>query len=238
MLYKEPSLHIFFGDTTTSIEREQFYHIDNAAILSSLHPFATICSSMNIGQVTFLRQTHSADGYIIRTGENLPPYTHEGDYLITNQLNFGIGIATADCLPIIFFDPTTKLVGIAHAGWQGSIKHIAQITVENLCKQGAHIGTMRVFFGPSAKSCCYQVGTDFTPTISTVPSATDTVLKRGNELFFDLPLFNQQQLALIGIPPTAINSSFNRCTMCDPAYCSYRRQGAVAKRQLTIVALR
>lgn len=241
MIHREPSFQIFFGDSTTSVYyQKNVYPITDEAIFKTTNPYASLYRNLAIDHLAFLRQIHSAQGYIIQSlNDSLlaQPYVHEGDFLITDQPKVALGIQTADCLPIIFFDCTTGTIAIAHAGWQGSVDRIAIETVHALMAMGACINTLSIFFGPSAKACCYRVSYDFVRKLSSSPHSNKVVHMRNNQLFFNLPLFNQLELQSLGISPSAFNVTYNQCTICTQQYCSYRREGEQAKRQLTLVSL-
>jgi purine-nucleoside/S-methyl-5'-thioadenosine phosphorylase / adenosine deaminase len=243
LFHNEPSFHIFFGNQRTSflIEQEQFFATHTTTTLQAIEPFATIASCMRTKKMTLLHQIHSSLGACI-TNDTHPvattPYAQEGDFLITNQPNLGIGIKSADCLPLIFFDSLTSTVAIAHAGWKGSVQEIALKTVEALVQQGASLATIKIFFGPSAKICCYRVGPEFESIITPFSYGSQTVQKRGQNLFFDLPLFNQLQLIARGISPSSFIVDYNLCTICSPSYCSARYQDNQTRRQITMVSLK
>ena len=46
--------------------------------------------------------------------------------MITNKQNIAISILTADCAPILFYDPKKNIIGPAHAGWKGAYKKIGK----------------------------------------------------------------------------------------------------------------
>ena len=54
-----------------------------------------------------------------------------GDGLITNIKNIAIGILTADCAPILFYDPKKNIIGAAHVGWKGAYKKIGKKMISN-----------------------------------------------------------------------------------------------------------
>ncbi len=47
------------------------------------------------------------------------------DGLTTNQADVILTVTVADCVPIYFFDPKNKAIGLAHAGWRGTLQNIA-----------------------------------------------------------------------------------------------------------------
>ena len=75
------------------------------------------------------------------------------DAMITDQKGVFVGVLTADCLPIILLDPRKKVVGIVHAGWQGTSLKIASKGVKKIISTfGSKIGgqsKMDLGFEPS-----------------------------------------------------------------------------------------
>ena len=68
-----------------------------------------------------------------------------GDGLITNVRNFAIGILTADCAPILFFESKKNIIGIAHAGWRGAYKKIGLKMINYFKKKGGKLNDKEVF---------------------------------------------------------------------------------------------
>jgi YfiH family protein len=194
-------------------------------------------SNFGLISLIILDQVHGNDGRVITQNNiRLPFKSESGDYLITNQRNIGLGVLTADCLPIIFVDNATNAVGIAHAGWRGSVKNIALITLERMQQEyGTQIADISIFFGPCAKVCCYEVQPDFR---SNFADNNAFFIQRDGRLFFDLPLLNASLLRAIGLPKTAMNEQYNCCTICNDDYFSFRRQGQAAGRNVSVVWIR
>lgn len=170
----------------------------------------------------------SAGKYTITQGE--------GDFLVTNLCNIGLGVLTADCLPIIFIDQKNHAVGIAHAGWRGAVQSIAAEVVR--CMQQSY-GTcppdLSIFFGPCAHVCCYEVQEDFLQHLKSFSFADYAIQRRNSSLFFDQITFNTHILLSLGIPKNAITSKYSLCTIGDHNYFSYRRQGDAAGRNVSVV---
>lgn len=194
-----------------------------------------IQANLDISSLIILDQVHGNEGRVIaKENSHMPFKSAQGDFLITNEKNIGLGILTADCLPIIFIDAEHNAVGIAHAGWRGSVQNIAVITMQHMQQQyGTNVQNVSIFFGPCAKVCCYRVQKDFVTHVGLL-----ALVQRGDNLFFDLPAFNKHQLLSFGLPQTAFNDQYNCCTICNEDYFSYRRQGAAADRQVSVVVIK
>jgi copper oxidase (laccase) domain-containing protein len=61
------------------------------------------------------------------------------DALITKEPNVCIGVTTADCVPLIFYDPQLEVIAVAHAGWRGTCGRIAEKVVKRMQEEfGSH----------------------------------------------------------------------------------------------------
>lgn len=80
------------------------------------------------------------------------------DALITNIPGICLMVTVADCVPIILYDLKKTAIGAVHAGWKGTLKLIAQNTVNLLKKEfGTTTKDLIVGIGPSTGPCCYEV---------------------------------------------------------------------------------
>jgi YfiH family protein len=239
ILHSEPLFIIIFGDKRTGFIPRDYHSISHAHLLIEQKPFAA-CKRWGIKTIDIFHQTHSSQGLLINTHDQanlLKPFMHEADFSLTHLKGVGLAIVTADCLPIVLYDKKNHAVANIHAGWRGSVNGIAQAAFERMNSTfGSEPENMRVFFGPSAKKCCYSIGLDIQEQIGNFPFKDQVLQHRGNSLMFDLPLFNKLQLETIGIPKEAFNQAYNSCTIHNEAFHSYRRTQS-SERQSTIVAL-
>lgn len=240
LLHRSPLFQIYFGDSSDNLFSSYYKQLANEPSLISHPPFNAMAEIMQLQMAIFLNQTHSTNGLVV-SGHNagiFRSFASEGDYLLTDLSQVGIGIMTADCLPIIFFDAVHNAAGIVHAGWKGSVNNIATKALAHMQEiYGTNIDQVQVFFGPSAKPCCYEVGADFAQHINNKKHAEQTLSIHDEKLFFDLPRLNTLQLIEMGVPKTAIRLTYNICTMCHAQFQSHRRDGAQAGRQMTVISL-
>lgn len=222
---------IFPAHYSTVSAAEDFYRIPAITSLRQKH---------RMHHLLTLRQTHGVNGVMFtdRTiASSYIPFSLPGDFLVTSLTSFGIGVMTADCLPVIFYDPEHRVIAIAHAGWRGAVHGIVKQVIASLQYHYAtHIDQLHVLFGPSARACCYRVGRD---VIDAVEQTTHhhALHHRPNGVFFDLSTLVALQLQELGVVPQNILQQHHICTICDTSYCSYRRQGATAGRQISVVWL-
>ena len=80
-----------------------------------------------------------------------------GDALITNKKNIVLGILTADCAPIIIYDPKLKIISAIHAGWKGAYKEIIKKVVNFLIKSGSDTKDLVAAIGPCIAQKNYEI---------------------------------------------------------------------------------
>jgi len=241
LLHNSPLLRIYFGDARDKISPDEYLNIPSDKNLLDIPVFVKLKEAMRLDRIVFPKQVHGVQGFLVASknqAKKTRSFTKEADFLLTNSKFTGLGLMTADCLPIILFDRVNQGISIVHAGWRGSVQNIVLRAVDAM---NAEFGTkpehLRVFFGPSAKVCCYKVGEDMLEHMEDVEFIDRVVQRRGDELFFDLPGFNKLLLEGIGVKADAFKFDYNVCTICDDSFCSYRRQGKESCRQMTVVSL-
>ena len=235
---------IFFCDKEHCFKRSQFDHLQNSQELLRQSQFQFLASS-NLKALIVAHQVHKTNGVIINSLDQAlayRPYSVAADFLVTHIPNIGIGVATADCLPIIFYDIKNHAVGIAHAGWQGTVNNITYKVIESMQENfGTQVQDMQIFFGPCASVENYEVSADFGEKITygqlKKQISEKTFIQKNNKHYFNLPLYNQLLLEAIGIQKSALNWDFFECTMSNKNFCSYRRDKN-EQRQITIVFLK
>ena len=79
------------------------------------------------------------------------------DSVITRKKGLILGVITADCLPLVFYDPKNKILAVAHAGYKGILEGIVQNLILKLKKMGADIKNLKMLVGPSICGKCYEV---------------------------------------------------------------------------------
>ena len=123
------------------------------------------------------------------------------DALFTHQPDMCIAVTTADCVPLLFFDPQKQVIAVAHAGWRGTCSRIAEKTVHNLInKFNCNPIDIRVVVGPSISSEVYEVGKDVIDNFSNAGFDISQIVEVRNKSFFlDLWKANQQSLQNTGI---------------------------------------
>ena len=185
------------------------------------------------------KQVHGVATTIV-THHPLPPEKPEADGAITTTPGVLLGIATADCVPVLIVAPARRLAAAVHAGWRGTLHGIAPKTVQQVIDSWEVLATdIWVALGPSIGGCCYEVGSEVGEPIRQQWRITDTAVWRpvGAKGFLDLRAVNTLQLTQIGVPLAQIRQ-VGPCTFCDSTFASYRREGMRASRQLSVIGWR
>ncbi len=100
-----------------------------------------------------LNQVHGDAIYFVDTVED----SVEADAAVTDKQGALLTIRTADCCPILFYDPETNLIAASHQGWKGSLLRLPEKVVNYLKEKGAHPQNLRIAIGPSIGACCYSI---------------------------------------------------------------------------------
>ncbi|MFT6765589.1 MAG: YfiH family protein [Alteromonas naphthalenivorans] len=241
MTYDSPFFSVSFGNRYQQVEPQKCKSLTTTSLFNE-QPFSLLKKRMGLSALIFLNQVHKAHGetvFKIKDIQDSILFGKDGDYLITNQPTLGLGIVTADCLPIVYFDKINKVVGIAHAGWKGSVAGIANKVVLDLQEKFmSQKKDIKIFFGPSAKHCCYEVDSLFLERVGSNVHTSRALFKKNNKYFFDLGLYNASELLSAGFSSQQIIFNYNRCTICQKSFCSYRRQKGTNMRQVTVVSLK
>jgi hypothetical protein len=194
------------------------------------------------GSVRYARQVHG-DTCLDADAMEVGGLVGTGDALFTRLRARPLAIFTADCVPLIVVDPERPALGMAHAGWRGTVRGIAGRLVTALVERtGARVDRLQAAIGPSIGPCCYEVDEPVVgPLRAAFPSAWERWVRpvapgRPDRWWLDLWAANVEQLAAAGVPPAAILSP-RLCTGCRrDAFFSYRKEG-LAGRLATLAAL-
>lgn len=148
------------------------------------------------------------------------------DALITREKNVALVTYYADCVPLFFLDTKTPAIGLAHAGWRGTVQKIGQKTLREMKKQfGTQPRDVLIGIGPCINKCCYEVDQPVIDKFKQAFSYWDKLVEyKGNgKWMLDLLLANKSLLKDVGINSTQITTS-DYCTSCfNDLFFSYRK---------------
>ena len=161
------------------------------------------------------------------------------DGIFTDKPEVTLIMRFADCVPLVFHDPVQKVVGIVHAGWQGTLLRIGAEAVWAIQERyGSVVSDLRVGLGPSICGKCYQVGEDVRKQFLKAWGAEADQFFTNTEsgLYLDLWGANEHVLRQAGVKQIE-NSGFCTAEKLD-AWYSYRKEKGITGRFAVVIALK
>lgn len=158
------------------------------------------------------------------------------DASVTSQAGIVCAAMTADCVPIVLYDPKTNTIAAIHAGWRGLLNNVIAATLT--CMPTPHQKTL-AWIGPAIGPAVFEVGFDVLSVFSrehpSVAQAFTLCPGKSQKWLMDGYAIAKYQLQRAGIPMANIYGA-ELCTYSDPArFFSYRRDGAATGRMVTLI---
>ena len=153
--------------------------------------------NMSLDNLFFINQIHSNKVFILENKTQLSMKCNV-DGIVTKLREIGISILTADCAPILFFDPDKHVIGACHAGWRGAIDGIIENTIEKMIIIGSSRENIIAILGPTIQKDSYEIGNDLAMKIEKTQEFKLNSLileEKFKKLFFNLPLFIKNKLS-------------------------------------------
>ena len=160
----------------------------------------------------------------------------EADSIVTRQKGVGVGVITADCVPVLLCFPDSGCVCAIHAGWRGTSLRTVRDCVVAVCeKYSLKPQDAVAVIGPAIGGCCYEVRDDVASQfVSRFRGEGDWLLEKGDGKFLlDLVELNRIELCDAGVPQIEI---MNLCTCCQ-GLPSYRRDGSGTDKMISFVGI-
>lgn len=188
----------------------------------------------------FPRQTHSDNIAVVNSAMSKNTIDNT-DALITGEPGLFVCVQTADCVPVLLFDPVKKVVAAVHAGWKGTITKIAGKTVAKMTESfGCNPADIIAGIGPSIHMHAYEVGPEVVEAVEANFSNSPALLKPSmnkGHAYFDLWEANQTILQEAGIKEENIEviglCSFEHADL----FFSARREGSETGRMVSGIKL-
>ena len=178
---------------------------------------------VDIKSVIFSEQVHGSR--VITINDSKKKFILNADGLITNKKKVFLGVVTADCLPVIFYDKKSEMVGIAHAGYKGVLKGVLKNMVLSFKKLGCDVENILVAIGPAIGVCCYDVFHERIKMFENAFKDIKTHKTRNGKYFLDLKNIARQSLIAKGISESNIEVS-DICTKDNiKDFFSFRGEG-------------
>lgn len=134
-------------------------------------------------QFVFANQTHSKKAYRVKAGDrgrgslSTEDAVDDVDALYTYESDVVVGVFTADCVPVIFYDEDIGLIGAIHSGWKGTVQDIVSATFAQIKNENPDIymGNIKVILGPSIAQKSFEVDKDVADQFKALGYADDLI---------------------------------------------------------------
>jgi polyphenol oxidase len=158
---------------------------------------------------------------------------------VTNRPDTPLTMRFADCTPVLFYDPVRRVIGLAHAGWRGTVKQVVVSTLRAMQDAyGTDPADVQAAIGPSIGPERYQVGPEVVAAVVESFGAADGLIRRGQDgsAYLDLWAANRLALERAGVRQIEIAGI---CTASNVAeFFSHRAEGGKTGRFCAVIALR
>jgi YfiH family protein len=244
LLRKQPGLTYSFSPRSLELKdgtkSELNFTAQNPSASSNAQWFLQSIG-INKEEVFLVRQVHGNTVYDLKNASVSPAQLAviPADAIITRHVGIPIGVLTADCIPVVVYDPRLRVAGVIHAGRKGTALKIVSTTIQAMQKTyGCDPQDLLMEMGPGIGLCCYEVDQDCADPFKTLyPHLTDLIKPLPSGKFMlDLFSANKEDARMAGIDPENISET-GFCTSCQvERFFSYRREGTTG-RMLTVAML-
>ncbi len=192
------------GDVPGNVEQ-------NHAILASVLGY-------DVEKTVLSHQVHSDVVRIVTEADCLGLDHHaypECDGLVTNTPGLALVVFTADCTPILLYDPVTGAVGAVHAGWRGTAMDIAGKAVRAMENAfGCDPKNIRAAIGPNIGMCCFETDGEVPEAMVKTfgPAAEKYIRPAESKYYVNLKEINRHALSRAGVEHIEVSEA---CTACQ-----------------------
>lgn len=183
-------------------------------------------------------QIHSAKSVRADRPRNGRPH-QKADIIVTDQPGVTLFMRYADCVPILLYDPKKRAIGLAHAGWLGTVRNAAGAAVEAMVESfGSARSDLQVGLGPSIGPDHYPVGEEVLHRFrESFGEDSDTHITEHDEaIHLNLWSANRALLARKGVVQIELCEICTACHVED--WFSHRAEGGRTGRFGAILTLR
>lgn len=161
---------------------------------------------------------HSTDVIYTDSPRNLELPPIQADAILTDRPEVTLYMRYADCVPLLFYDPVKCVVGIAHAGWMGTVRGMAKATIQKMQSQYAcKPENILAAIGPSIGVDHYEIGPDVILKVKESFGADEERLleSRNGRVYLDLWMANYIQLQRAGVEKIEVSGVCTACHLED-----------------------
>jgi polyphenol oxidase len=148
-------------------------------------------------------QVHSADVVIASKPVPGRKWLAQADGIITDKPDTPLVMRFADCTPLLYHDPVQGVIGIAHAGWRGTVQGMAANMVRAMQQAyNSKPADIQVVIGPAISRDCFQVGEEVVEAVQRYFGTLDGLMQRDpadGTAYVDLWEANALDLRRVGV---------------------------------------
>ena len=221
--YGEFNINRYCGDSEEAIRRNR----------------EALCGLLGITDDRLLmpHQVHKAEIAVIDEQRDIDLEGY--DALMTNVEDVCIGVSTADCIPVLLYDPRQRAVCAVHAGWRGTVMRIVEQSIARMTEvYGTSPHDLIAQIGPGIHLESFEVGDEVYQAFEDAGFPMEKISKKYEKWHIDLPECNRLQLIAAGVPDAHISVSPVCTYMQADTYFSARRLGIESGRIFTGIILR
>lgn len=212
-----------------------------------IHNRQLLCDALNIpfNRLIGAHQVHGnsvklVDNSLLDLEDSVRKASLEGfDALICQTPGICISATTADCVPILLFDPITRSIAAIHSGWRSTLNNIVGCTIDALKQNfGVKPTDLVAAVGPCISGAVYEVGCELESQfhINGFDTHQFFIQKNEDKFLFNIRLAVQKQLETAGVSDIEVSP---HCTFSEPdLFFSARRQGIHSGRMLSGICLK
>lgn len=143
-------------------------------------------------------QVHSADTVIADAPLPDRKWLAKADGIVTDKMGLTLAMRFADCVPVLFYDPVQHVIGMAHAGWRGTVQGAAISTLYAMRDTyGSRPSDVLAAIGPSIGPEVYQVGPEVVKAVEAYFGTTDGLIRWAEDGSTYLDLWEANRLSLV-----------------------------------------
>jgi polyphenol oxidase len=185
-------------------------------------------------------QVHSGDAIVVRGRSARRGWLARADGMVSNVPGLPLTMRFADCTPILFYDPVAGAIGVAHAGWRGTVEKVAANTVTAMTRAfGSNPADILAGIGPCIGPRRYAVRGDVISAVEKAFGGTDGLLLQGEDdlTYFDLWEANRRVLVEVGLATGNIAVARTCTAENTTEFFSHRAENGKTGRFSAVIAL-
>ncbi|MGL4738554.1 MAG: peptidoglycan editing factor PgeF [Cellulosilyticaceae bacterium] len=176
-------------------------------------PYESLVISKQVHETLIEKVTYKECG----NGILYPNKWESADGIYTDEADVALVTHYADCVPLFFYAPSAHLIGLAHAGWRGTVGEIGPRMIKRwIEEEGVDVTEVEVAIGPSIGPCCFEVHEDVALAFTHKFKGQESIVVPidGGKYQVNLWEYNRQLLLEVGVRPEKIHQG-DVCTCCN-----------------------